>query len=108
MQSGCVKRARSAAEESLDERMDAEYEAGGPGLQIEGVRGHGPPVFCNANGKRKPFTDGFCLLFTGSVATTALRQDHFDNANLSFHHNLGQALLKLPSSCWMFEALHLH
>ena len=45
MQSGCVKRARSEAE---DGRRDAEHEAGGPGLQIEGVRGHGPPVFCNA------------------------------------------------------------
>ena len=45
-----------------------------------------------------PFTDGFCICSPGRWPPHS-RQDQFDNANLSFHHNLGQALLKLLSSC---------
>lgn len=80
-----------------EECLDAEYEAGGFGLQIEGVRGHGPPMWCNVSGKRKPFTDGFCVCSPGRWSPH-LRQDRFDNGNLVFHHNLAQSLLKLLSS----------
>ena len=74
-----------------EECLDAEYEAGGSGLQIEGVRGHGPPMFCNVSGKRKPFTDGFCICSPGRWSPHS-RQDRFDNANLAFHYNLAQSL----------------
>ena len=72
---------------SMDEeaaRDEAEYEEGGAGIHLQGVRGPGPPLFCSFNGKRKTFTDGFGLCSPGRWSPD-MRQDNCDNPNLHFH-----------------------
>ncbi|CAK9056210.1 Uncharacterized protein SCF082_LOCUS30318 [Durusdinium trenchii] len=86
---------------SMDEeaaRDEAEYEEGGAGIHLQGVRGQGPPLFCNFNGKRKTFTDGFGLCSPGRWSPE-MRQDNCDNPNLNFHYLLGRRLLRHLQHC---------
>jgi hypothetical protein len=80
----------------LVEEEEADYETGGDGIHLKGVRGRGPPMHCNFNGKRKTFTDGFGLCSPGRWPPEA-RQDYYENPDLAFHHRLGTLLLDLLS-----------
>ena len=76
-----------------DKDRMAEYEDGGDGYTLCGVRGWGPPLHCVMNGKRKVFSDGFGLCSPGRWAPH-LRQDHHENPALDFHARLANKLLK--------------
>ena len=68
-----------------------EYEEGGEGIRLAGVRGHGPVLSSTFLGKRKAFTDGLGLCSPGRWPPAA-RQDAACNANLAFHERLGRKL----------------
>ena len=80
-------------------QSNLEYELGGNGVRLAGLRGHGPPLHCALHGHRKPFTDGFGLCSPGRWAP-ALRQDHLENPKLCFHFELGRKLHKFVSE-WL-------
>ncbi|CAE7227317.1 unnamed protein product [Symbiodinium natans] len=68
-----------------------EYEEGGDGIRIAGLRGTGPPLYCRMGGARKPFTDGCGLCSPGRWPPSA-RQDAYENVKLSFHQRLATKL----------------
>ena len=76
---------------------EAEYELGGDGLRLSGLRGLGPPLRSVLNGKTKPFTDG-CGLRSPGRWPPNLRQCASESPSLALHERIGQSLQALLAS----------
>ena len=76
---------------------DVEYELGGNGIQLQGLRGLGPPLRSLLNGKARPFTDG-CGLCSPGRWPPNLRQCAATNNALVLHERIGESLQALLAS----------